>query len=142
MTSCTEKLNVVLANANVLFTKLHNYHWNVKGPAFFQLHTKTEEYYTQFATMYDDVAERILQLSGTPLVTLKTILGTATIKEEERTEFSVEHIMHAIIHDFEVMQKLFQTISADESTDDITRGYCDEQIGFIEKELWMLRSSL
>ena len=50
--------------------------------------------------------------------------------------------MHAIIHDFEVMQKLFQTISADESTDDITRGYCDEQIGFIEKELWMLRSSL
>ena len=142
MSSSIEKLNVILANANVLFTKLHNYHWNVKGPAFFQLHAKTEEYYTQFATMYDDVAERILQLNGTPLVTLKAILSTATVKEEERTEFSVEHIMHSIIHDFEVMQKLFKAISADEKTDDITRAYCDEQIGFLEKELWMLRSSL
>lgn len=142
MTSSIEKLNVVLANTNVLFTKLHNYHWHVKGPAFFQLHAKTEEYYTQFATMYDDVAERILQLGGTPLVTLKAILSTATVKEEERTEFSVEHIMHSVIHDFEVMQKLFKAISADESTDDITRAYCDEQIGFLEKELWMLRSSL
>ena len=142
MTSSIEKLNVVLANTNVLFTKLHNYHWHVKGPAFFQLHAKTEEYYTQFATMYDDVAERILQLGGTPLVTLKAILSTATVKEEERTEFGVEHIMHSVIHDFEVMQKLFKAISADESTDDITRAYCDEQIGFLEKELWMLRSSL
>lgn len=142
MTSSIEKLNVVLANTNVLFTKLHNYHWHVKGPAFFQLHAKTEEYYTQFATMYDDVAERILQLGGTPLVTLKAILSTATVKEEERTEFSVEHIMHSVIHDFEVMQKLFKAISADEKTDDITRAYCDEQIGFLEKELWMLRSSL
>lgn len=142
MSSSIEKLNVILANANVLFTKLHNYHWNVKGPAFFQLHAKTEEYYTQFATMYDDVAERILQLNGTPLVTLKAILSSATVKEEERTEFSVEHIMHSIIHDFEVMQKLFKAISADEKTDDITRAYCDEQIGFLEKELWMLRSSL
>lgn len=142
MSSSIEKLNVILANANVLFTKLHNYHWNVKGPAFFQLHAKTEEYYTQFATMYDDVAERMLQLNGTPLVTLKAILSSATVKEEERTEFSVEHIMHSIIHDFEVMQKLFKAISADEKTDDITRAYCDEQIGFLEKELWMLRSSL
>ena len=142
MSSSIEKMNVILANANVLFTKLHNYHWNVKGPAFFQLHAKTEEYYTRFATMYDDVAERILQLNGTPLVTLKAILSTATVKEEERTEFSVEHIMHSIIHDFEVMQKLFKAISADENTDDITHGYCDEQIGFLEKELWMLRSSL
>ena len=50
--------------------------------------------------------------------------------------------MHSIIHDFEVMQKLFKAISADEKTDDITRAYCDEQIGFLEKELWMLRSSL
>ncbi len=142
MSATIEKLNVVLANANVLFTKLHNYHWHVKGPAFFQLHARTEEYYTQFATMYDDVAERILQLSGTPLVTLKAILSTATIAEEEKIEFSVEYIVRAIIHDFDVMQKLLVAISADESTDDITRAYCDGQIGFIEKELWMLRSSL
>ncbi|WP_067517510.1 Dps family protein [Endozoicomonas ascidiicola] len=142
MSSTIERLNVVMANANVLFTKLHNYHWNVKGPAFFQLHAKTEEYYTLFATMYDDVAERILQLDGMPLVTLKTILGTATIEEEVKTEFSVEYILKSIISDFQEMQMHFKAISANEHTDDITRAYSDEQIGFIEKELWMLKSSL
>ncbi|CAM3759666.1 Dps family protein [Parendozoicomonas haliclonae] len=142
MSNTIEKLNVVLANANVLFTKLHNYHWHVKGPAFFQLHLKTEEYYTRFATMYDDVAERILQLEGKPLVTLKDILAKATILEEEKTEFSVEYILKSIMADFKEMQMQFQAISADEATDDITRAYTDEQIGLIEKDLWMLKSSL
>ncbi len=142
MSSTIERLKVVMANANVLFTKLHNYHWHVKGPAFFQVHAKTEEYYNQFATMYDDVAERILQLDGTPLVTLKAILSTATIAEEDKTEFPVEHIFKAMMADFSEIQSNLKTLSADETTDDITRAYCDEQIGFIEKELWMLKASL
>ena len=142
MSSTIEKLKVLMANANVLFTKLHNYHWHVKGPAFFQVHAKTEEYYNQFAVMYDDTAERILQLGGTPLVTLKSILEVATIAEEDKTQFSVEHIFNAIMTDFKEVQSNLKAISADEAADDITRAYCDEQIGFIEKELWMLKSSL
>lgn len=142
MSSTIEKLKVLMANANVLFTKLHNYHWHVKGPAFFQVHAKTEEYYNQFAVMYDDTAERILQLGGTPLVTLKSILEVATIAEEDKTQFSVEHIFNAIMADFKEVQSNLKAISADEAADDITRAYCDEQIGFIEKELWMLKSSL
>lgn len=142
MSTTIAKLNVVLANAHVLFTKLHNYHWHVKGPSFFQLHAKTEAYYTEFATIYDDVAERVLQLEGTPLVTMKVILEATTIVEEEQVSFSVEYILKSIMADFGTMQALFRDISADEQTDDITRAYADEQIAFIEKELWMLRSSL
>ncbi len=141
MSHTVDKLNVILANANVLFTKLHNYHWNVKGAAFFQLHAKTEAYYNQFATMYDDVAERILQIGGMPLVTLKQILATATIKEEERTEFTIASILESVEGDFEIMQKLFAELAADESVDSITSAYADEQNAMLEKELWMLRAS-
>ena len=35
-------LNKQLANWNVLYTKLHKYHWYVKGPHFFTLHEKFE----------------------------------------------------------------------------------------------------
>lgn len=40
-----KELNVYLANLNTLYTKIHNLHWNVEGPAFFQLHAKFEEFY-------------------------------------------------------------------------------------------------
>lgn len=33
-------LNQQVANWTVAFTKLHNFHWYVKGPNFFALHTK------------------------------------------------------------------------------------------------------
>ena len=92
--------------------------------------------------MYDDAAERVLQLEGTPIVTMKAILEVATIAEETLVSFSVEYILKSIMADFGTMQALFRDISADERTDDITRAYADEQIAFIEKELWMLRSSL
>ena len=33
-----EVLNKQVADWSVLFTKLHNFHWYVKGPQFFTLH--------------------------------------------------------------------------------------------------------
>ncbi len=142
MTATIDKLNVVLANANVLFTKLHNYHWHVKGPIFFEYHAKTEAYYNQFATMYDDVAERILQLEGRPLVTLKEILSVTTIEEETRTEFEVVDILNSLIRDFSMLHEQFSVILNAVETDDVTRSYADEQIGVLQKELWMLKSCL
>ena len=64
-----ELLNKNLANMQVLYVKLHNYHWNVKGINFKPIHEMTEAYYNYFAEQYDEVAERIVQLGGKPLVT-------------------------------------------------------------------------
>lgn len=40
-------LNKQIANWNVLFVKLHNYQWYVKGDQFFTLHAKFEELYNE-----------------------------------------------------------------------------------------------
>ena len=40
-----QKLNVFLADLNLFFRKLQNYHWNVQGSEFFVVHEKLEEYY-------------------------------------------------------------------------------------------------
>lgn len=139
-TETITKLNAILADANVMYTKLHNYHWNVKGMQFYGLHAKTEEFYGTFALIYDDVAERILQLGGTPLVTLKQILATARIKEEERTEFSANDVVKALLEDFKFFHGEFKTLSG--NTDATTTAYADEQVAMLEKEIWMLRSML
>jgi starvation-inducible DNA-binding protein len=134
------KLNMLLADANVMFTKLHNFHWNVKGMQFYGLHLKTEEFYGTFATIYDDLAERILQLGGKPLVTLKQILATARIKEDERTNFEAKDIVKAMLEDFKFLHGEFKALS--ENADAITTAYADDQVGMLEKEIWMLRSML
>ncbi|HEY2420731.1 MAG TPA: ferritin-like domain-containing protein, partial [Neobacillus sp.] len=40
-------LNKQIANWTVLYVKLHNYHWYVKGGQFFTLHVKFEEFYNE-----------------------------------------------------------------------------------------------
>ena len=55
-------LNQLLADHAVYYQKLRNYHWNVKGPAFFQLHQKFEEMYLVAQEHVDSIAERILAL--------------------------------------------------------------------------------
>jgi len=134
------KLNNILADANVMYTKLHNYHWNVKGMQFYGLHAKTEEFYLAFGTIYDDVAERILQLGGKPLVTLKQILASSRIKEEEKTDFNGNEVVKALMEDFKFFHGEFKSIS--ETSDAITTAYADEKVGMLEKEIWMLRSML
>ena len=37
------ELNVLLANYHIYYQKLRNYHWNVEGENFFDLHDKFEE---------------------------------------------------------------------------------------------------
>ena len=37
-----QNLNLLVADMTVFYQKLRLYHWNVKGPQFFQLHEKFE----------------------------------------------------------------------------------------------------
>lgn len=75
-------INQQIANWNVLYTKLHRFHWYVKGPHFFTLHAKFEELYEEAATTIDELAEQLLTISGRPVSTLKEYLQLAMIKEK------------------------------------------------------------
>ena len=76
-TKSIEALNLYLANLNVLYRKVQNYHWNLIGKDFFEIHVKLEEYYTEINTQIDDVAENILAIGGRPLGTMKDYLNVA-----------------------------------------------------------------
>jgi len=59
-------LNATLADTMDLNNAVHMAHWTVKGPHFAALHTLFESFYGQLGDATDDVAERIVQLGGTP----------------------------------------------------------------------------
>jgi starvation-inducible DNA-binding protein len=57
-------LNTLLADEYLLYMKTRNYHWNVVGPQFNDLHKFFEEQYDELNDIVDDVAERARSLGG------------------------------------------------------------------------------
>ena len=139
-----ELLNKNLSNLQVLYVKLHNYHWNVKGMNFKSIHEMTEAYYDYFAEQYDEAAERVVQLGGKPLSTLQDYLNNASLKEETKNEFDVKIILNSVLADFEYLNKEFKNISkaANEDMDTPTAGYADNNVAWLEKQIWMIKASI
>ncbi|MFY9075009.1 DNA starvation/stationary phase protection protein [Malaciobacter mytili] len=138
------QLKVIQASSLVMFTKIHNYHWNIKGMQFFPIHEMTEKIYEQFSTLYDDAAERILQLGEKPLVLLDEIKNTSVIKEDSKTDFDAKYVLENILNDFETLLKEFKVLSktACENEDNTTVAFADEKVAHLEKNIWMIKASL
>ncbi|KGE18509.1 Dps family protein [Paenibacillus wynnii] len=142
-TSLQQILNRQVANLNVLYVKLHNYHWYVKGEQFFSLHVKFEELYDDVTLKMDEVAERLLSIKGSPVATMKEYLELATIQEATGKE-DTRGMVQSLIEDFAtVSEELTEGIEvAEEAGDQPT---ADLFIGIrsdLEKNQWMLRSFL
>jgi len=136
-------VNKQIANWNVLYVKLHNYHWYVKGPQFFTLHTKFEELYNEAALHIDELAERLLALGGKPLATMKEYLAVASVQEAKGNE-TAEEMVAEIVRDFETMiEELKDGMNYAGEINDETTG--DMLLGIhqsLEKHVWMLKSFL
>lgn len=137
-------LKQLQADALVFFTKTHNYHWNVKGRDFPQVHAATEEIYDNFAEIFDSLAERIIQLGDTPYVTLKDVLDKTKIKEDSRTSFNSREVLESILQDYKYFLKSFKELSeiSAKKNDTTTQGYADSQVANLEKAIWMLNAQL
>jgi len=68
-------LSTFLADEYVLYTKTRNYHWNIVGPQFNDLHKFFEEQYERLNEIVDDVAERIRTLGGNRLLHWQNLCG-------------------------------------------------------------------
>jgi len=137
------QLNLQIANWSILYTKLHRFHWYVKGPSFFTLHTKFEELYNEAALVVDQVAERLLAIGGQPVATMKDFLETATI-DESANETKAAEMVASLIQDYTAINSSLKELAnlAEAENDTITN---DLAIGLIEKidtHIWMLSAYL
>lgn len=148
-TSATQKttleqvLNQQVANLNVLYVKVHNYHWYVRGDKFFTLHVKFEELYNDITLKMDEVAERLLTIKGSPVATMKEFLDITTIQEADGKEDASKMVQN-LIEDFAtVAEELEEGIDlAENSHDHVTGDLLITIKGDLEKHMWMLRSLL
>jgi len=136
-------LNKQIANWSVLYTKLHNYHWYVKGGQFFTLHVKFEEFYNEAGIHVDELAERLLAIGGKPAATMKEYLEISSIKEASGNE-SADEMVESIINDFSIIiGELKEGMSfADENNDETTGDMLLAIHSGLEKHVWMLTAFL
>jgi len=138
-----QAINQQIANWNMLYTKLHRYHWYVKGPHFFTLHAKFEELYEEAAETMDELAEQLLSIGGQPISTLKEHIEQATI-EENTNSLSAEEMVQAIVKDFSLIIDELKTGMelAEQNNDEVTSDLFLSIIEKLTKHNWMLKSFL
>ena len=138
-------LTALLADEYVLYTKTRNYHWNVVGPQFNDLHKFFETQYDALDEVVDEVAERSRTLGGPAIGTLAEMLDHARLKEHPKQYPDARQMLANLLADHEaIVRTLRGDLAAamdkfgDAGTSDFLTGLLEKH----EKMAWMLRSFL
>lgn len=144
MSTMMDRMRVHVADLQVFYVKLHNYHWNVKGPQFRSIHEFTEALYDEITGHYDDLAERMLMVGAKPPVTMKEYLALTGIKEETNQDFTPVQVFEGVKQDLAyLLAEVKQTrVLAANQEDAGTDALLTDLISSFEKHLWMIGASL
>ena len=140
----TNILTALLADEYVLYTKTRNYHWNVIGPQFNDLHKFFEAQYEELDDTVDEVAERARALGARAFGTLEEFREHTRLKETPGTVPAAKEMIAELLGDHEtIIRALRQDIDkadkrGDVGTNDFLTGLLEKH----EKASWMLRSFL
>ena len=136
-------LNQILADEFTLYVKTRNYHWNVVGIHFHDLHKFFEGLYEELDVIVDEVAERARSLNGFAIATLADFSKITKIKEESGHNLNAEQMVKNLLKDHELLIRELRTCIAKTEEDFNDAATTDFLIGLMqrhEKTAWMLRS--
>ncbi len=134
-------LKKLLADSYTLYLQTHNFHWNVTGPAFRELHLMFEEHYTELSVAVDDIAERIRTLDVPAPGTYKALAELSSIKEVEGVPSS-DSMVDTLTKGHEQVVKTCREVLkvAQDADDESTAALVSDRMRIHEKTAWMLRA--
>lgn len=138
-----QDLNHLLANFQIYYQNLRGIHWNIKGKAFFDLHTKFEELYNDANIKVDEIAERILTLGETPLHTFESYSNQAKVPVGKNISEDVKAV-RLIVNSLSELLKIERDIleKSDDANDEGTNSMMSDFITEQEKTVWMMKAWL
>ncbi|MEM9103838.1 MAG: Dps family protein [Pseudomonadota bacterium] len=136
-----EGLKKLLADSYTLYLQTHNFHWNVTGVQFRDLHLMFEEHYTELATAVDDVAERIRTLGLNAPGTYKAFAELSAIEEVEGVPSSQDMVSILTRSHEQVVKTCREALKLAQAADDeSSAALISDRMRVHEKTAWMLRS--
>ena len=137
-----EGLKSLLADSYTLYLQTHNFHWNVTGVHFRELHLMFEEHYTELAVAVDDIAERIRTLDVAAPGTYKEFARLSSIKEVEGVPSSTDMVDLLTLGHEQVVKTSRQVLKLAQAADDeSTAALVSDRMRIHEKTAWMLRAT-
>lgn len=88
-----------LSDLHMVYSHLHNFHWNVEGAHFFEYHSHLQDMYEATAIRIDDVAERILSLGARPITNLVEYAEKSSLQALPSTAYGVPQIAEFVLSD-------------------------------------------
>jgi starvation-inducible DNA-binding protein len=136
-------LKIAFASEFSFYLKAHNYHWNVTGPMFPQLHDLFGKIYEEVYGSIDTFAEEIRALN-TFVPASYTRFSMLSQIDDETAIPDAQTMLAELLSDCERMCKLLK-LTFDMATAEGQEGLADFLAGRMDahkKHSWMLRSTL
>lgn len=139
-----EELNKLLSDEVVLYFKTRNYHWNIEGPNFHEMHLFYEQQFMQLDGIIDQVAERIRTIGHYTEARLVDYLKLTNLVEPPYTNFQNDQLKNLLASHETIINNLRRLIPlfADKSKDLGSSDFVTQLLGTHEKMAWMVRAYL
>jgi starvation-inducible DNA-binding protein len=136
-------LSRVLADTYTLYLKTHNYHWNVTGPQFNDLHAMFMTQYTELWNSVDLIAERIRSLGHFAPGGYKAFGELSSISEDTGVPAATQMVENLLKGHETVARTCREAFpAAERAGDQPTMDLLTQRLQVHEKTAWMLRSIL
>jgi len=139
-----KKLNTILADEFLLYTKTRNYHWNVEGSNFMEMHKFYETLYSELAEVIDVVAERIRSIGHYSQGRLKDFIELTNLLEPDYTTDQKSQLQN-LLEDHETISRYLRKdipVFNDEYHDIGNADLLTDLLKSHEKWAWFIRSYL
>lgn len=142
MDKFVNQLKIAFASQYAFAIKAQNFHWNVEGSDFYQLHNLFEDIYSEVYGAVDDFAENIRKIKAYTPASLERFSALSAVSDEVEI-LDPQAMVQELLADSEKMQEIMKILF----TEAEARGHhglsnflADRQDAFA-KHAWFLRAT-
>ena len=136
-------MKIAFASEYAFALKAQNFHWNVEGPLFPQLHTLFETIYSEVYGSIDAFAENIRKIGAYTPASFSRFSMLSVVKDETDI-LDPESMIHELLIDSEQLEEMFKIVfmAAEELGEHGLSNFLADRQDAHAKHSWMLRSTL
>lgn len=133
----------LLADTFTLYLLTHNFHWNVTGHMFEDLHEMFEDQYNALWQAVDPIAERIRSLGFPVAASYPDFIDLTSVEEADGVP-DADEMVRRLVEGHQVVVRTARSMvpAVERVSDQATLDLLTDRLKYHEKTAWMLRSIL
>ena len=142
MDKFTNQLKIAFASQYAFAIKAQNFHWNVEGSDFYQLHNLFEDIYTEVYGAVDGFAENIRKIKAYTPASLSRFSALTEVDDEVEV-LDPSAMVAELLADAEKMQEIMKILFTEAEArgeNGLSNFLADRQDAFA-KHAWFLRAT-